>query len=227
MNPDIVRKIKQAHLKATFETLARHHRFFLMTFLVSLLTILLPHVTYAHVMHPTVAKNQPFVFDSSDTEYQDFLDQLNLDLSEKYYQEQTLQNSLRQQRLSDALKTYLEDRNSPLATYAPVIVTLRHWKKIIALSNAESTLCRRYPIDTANCWGVGGADLWDMGDNLGQGVIAMNKFLTFYPRRSDVKYYQMSFERMNGLYKQPPAQHWVDNNQIVYDDLVALEKSIE
>lgn len=227
MNPDIVRKIKQAHLKATFETLARHHRFFLIIFLLSLFTTVIPHITYAHAIEQDKNNGPALVFESGNSDYEDYLSELNSNMKEKYYREQMLEHALKQQRLSDALKTYLEERRSPLAPYAPVLVTLRNWKKIIALSNAESTLCRRYPTDSSNCWGVGGADLWDMGDNLGQGVIAMNNFLNFYPRRSSLKYHEMTFEQMNGLYKQPPAQHWVDNNYIVYNQLVAMEKSIE
>ena len=227
MNPDIVRKIKQAHLKATFDTLARHHRLFLIIFLISLFTTVLPHITYANAIEQDENNGPALVFDGGNSDYQDYIDQLNLDLTDKYYREQMLEHALRQQRLSDALRTYLQEHRSPLAQYAPVLVTLRNWKKIVALSNAESTMCQRYPQATSNCWGVGGSNLWEMGDNLGQGVIAMNRFLNLYPRHSALKYHEMTFEQMNGLYKQPPAQHWVDNNQIVYDDLVAMEKSIE
>src|SRR6185436_4638665 len=110
--------------------------------------------------------------------------------------------------------------------YANVLVSVSNWKQIIALANAESTLCRNYPVAKSNCWGVGGAKLWDMGSNLGDGILSMNQFLTMYPRNSNVKYAQMTFKQMNGLYKQPAANHWLYNAQSVYDDLTSLEKNI-
>jgi hypothetical protein len=227
MNTDIVRKIKHAHLKGTFETLSFRHKFFLIVFIFSLFSTLIPHITAAQTPSMQEQNGPVLVFDTGNSDYQDYLDQLNLDIAQTYYQNQLQQQSLRRDRLTEAVRTYLSEHNSPLAQYAPVIVTLRNWKKIIALSNAESTMCRRYPTDKSNCWGVGGANLWDMGDNLGEGVIEMNRFLNKYPLRSSVKYSQMPFEWMNGLYKQPPAQHRVDNNSIVYDELVAHEKTIQ
>ena len=65
-----------------------------------------------------------------------------------------------------------------------------------------------------------------MGNDLGDGIMAMNRFLNAYPKLSQLKYSQMSFEQMNGLYKQPAAKHWIVNNQIVYNDLTVLEKSL-
>jgi hypothetical protein len=88
-------------------------------------------------------------------------------------------------------------------------------------------MCRRYIERLANCWGVGGSDLWDMGENLGEGVVAMNRFLNVAPMRSSIKYSQMNFEQMNGLYKQPPGDHWVYNNLEVYNELTALEKNLK
>ncbi len=227
MDLDIIKKIKNYSSKASFKTLALRHKLSLIIFLFGIVTTLVPHITYAQVVSPTSEPGPVLVFDSGNTDYDDYLIQLNQDLTDQYYQEQARQQAIRQQRLSAAVREYLQRQNSPLADYAQILVTLRNWKKIIALANAESTLCRHYPQDKANCWGVGGVNLWDMGNNLGEGIVTMNHFLNKYPLHSGVKYSQMSFERMNGLYKQPAAQHWVDNNQAVYDDLVAIEKSIE
>jgi hypothetical protein len=88
-------------------------------------------------------------------------------------------------------------------------------------------MCKHYPVNKANCWGIGGSNLWYMGSNLGEGILSMNKFLKHLSgNNSKVKYTQMTFKQMNGLYKQPAAQHWVDNNQAVYDDLTAIENSL-
>jgi len=221
---DIVRTLKLSQLKASFANLALKHKLFLMVFLVSLITTLLPHETYAAFL---VTDNyQPvLVFDTNGTDFDDYMVQISQDAQDRYYQEQLRQQALRQQNLTQKVRTYLEAQGSPLAPYTSTLITLRNWKKIVALSNAESSMCRHYPTAKANCWGVGGANLWDMGDNLGQGIVSMNHFLNAYPRGT-VKYSQMSFERMNGLYKQPPADHWVNNNKTVYNALVAIENSL-
>ncbi len=227
MDLDIIRKIKFPHLKASFQTLALKHKLVLILFLVSILNMILPHEVYAQIQTPSEQDSGPvLVFDTGNSDYQDYLDQISADLTDQYYQDTIRQQAIREQKLIQKVEQYLARRGSPLASYTSTIVTLRNWKKILALSNAESSLCLRYPASTSNCWGVGGANLWDMGSNLGDGVIAMNHFLNNYPRRSPVKYTQMSFEKMNGLYKQPPAQHWVDNNYAVYDDLTAIENSL-
>ncbi len=221
---DIVKVLKIPHLKANFATLTLKHKFFLIVFLLSFTTILLPHETFAQ----TPADLGPvLIFDMSSTDYQDYLDQLSQDLTDKYYQEQALKQAIRQQKLTEKVQNYLRSEGSPLASFASTLVSLRNWKKIVALSNAESSMCEHYPEAKANCWGVGGASLWDLGTNLGDGVIAMNHFLNKFPKHSAVKYSSMSFEKMNGLYKQPPADHWVYNNQVVYDKLLAIEKSIQ
>lgn len=173
------------------------------------------------------ANSPELIFDTGNTDYQDYLSQINQDLTDQYYQTQAQLAALRQQRLNQKVQIYLQEQGSPLADYASVLVSLRNWKKIVALANAESSMCEKYPVSTNNCWGVGGATLWTMGSNLGEGIVAMNHFLNMYPKHSRVKYSQMSFDQMNGLYKQPPADHWVNNNQTVYDDLVAIEQSVE
>ncbi len=228
MDIDIIRKIKIPHLKASFETLALKHKLALIICLLSFSTTLMPHETYA----ANETKPQPtdiqsiLVFDLSNSNYQNYLDSVSQKLTEQYHQDQIQLQAMRQQKLTEVVQAYLENQGSPLANYASVLVTVRNWKKIVALANAESTLCRNYPVAKANCWGVGGAKLWDFGNNLGDGVIAMNHFLNHYPLSSQIKYSQMTFERMNGLYKQPPADHWVVNAKTVYNDLTSIEKNL-
>jgi hypothetical protein len=155
-----------------------------------------------------------------------YLDVLSFQMS-KLYEKKVMQEELNKQiLLGQEVKEYLEENGSPLAEYATTLIQLNNWKKIISLSNAESGMCKHYPEDKANCWGIGGANLWYMGSNLGEGILTMNHFLNTYPNRSKVKYAQMTFQQMNGLYKQPAAQHWVDNNQAVYNDLTTIENNL-
>jgi hypothetical protein len=227
MDLDIIRKLKFPHLKASFDTLALKHKLVLIVFLVSLLATLLPHESYAAASQNNPSNTGPLLtFDLSDLSYADYLDTRSQELSDEYYQEQLHQQALRQIKLTTAVRDYLNQQGSPLAEYTETLITLRNWKKIVALANAESSMCRNYPANTANCWGVGGTNLWNMGANLGEGIVAMNHFLNKYPLSSPVKYSQMNFEQMNGLYKQPPAVHWVGNGRSVYDDLVSLENNL-
>jgi len=221
---DIVKKLTFAHLKASFTNLALKHKFFLIIFLVSFTVNLLPHEAYAARTRPVASPS--LIFDIGNTDHLDYLDRLSEMKNDEYYRQQLEAQAWRQVDLTKKIKEYLTEQGSPLADYTQTLVTLRNWKKIVALSNAESGMCRHYVESTANCWGVGGANLWDMGSNLGQGVVAMNHFLNNYPLRSKVKYSQLNFEQMNGLYKQPAAQHWVDNNQIIYDQLTTIENSL-
>ncbi len=228
MDLDIIKLVKNAHFKASFETLPLRHKFFLFLFLASFLINLMPHAALAQMEKDQNPNGGPaLVFDTGNSDYQDYLDQRSQEMTDLYYQEQIRLQAARQELLTQRVRAYLQDHGSPLAEYTSTLVSMRNWKKIVALSNAESSMCRRYPVGKSNCWGVGGADLWDMGSNLGQGVVAMNQFLNLYPKRSHVKYSEMSFEKMNGLYKQPAAQHWVDNNYAVYNDLVAIERSVQ
>ena len=204
--------------------MAIKHKVVLIVFLFSILATTFPHETYAQT--PVVTSASTLVFDLSDKGYEDFLDNVSAELTDQYYANQAQAKALRQQKLVSKVKEYLQEQGSPLAQYVPILVTVRNWKKIVALSNAESSMCRVYPVGKSNCWGVGGSNLLDMGDNLGQGIVTMNHFLNVYPKNASLKYSQMSFEQMNGLYKQPPAQHWIDNNQTVYDDLTKIERSL-
>ncbi|HTL39208.1 MAG TPA: hypothetical protein VL306_00120 [Methylomirabilota bacterium] len=223
-NMDIVRIAKFIHIKANFSSLGWKHKIFLLIFLFSLTTTLMPHETYAAFLvtpdyHPVL------VFDTGGNTYQDYLIQISQDATDRYYKQQLQQQVQKEQKLILEVQAYLEDQHSPLAEYTSTLITLRNWKQIVALANAESSLCRNYPVSLSNCWGVGGSSLWDMGDNLGQAVVKMNHFLNQNPR-GPVKYSEMGFDQMNGLYKKPAAEHWYNNAQTVYDDLANIENNL-
>ncbi len=221
---DIVKVVKSFHLKASFHALTIKQKFFFSLFIISLFPILVPQQA-SGVYLITEDYKPVLVFDTTKSEHLGFMVQISQEATDRYYAQQLKENKDKQELLTQKVKEYLQERNSPLADYAFVLVTLRNWKKIVALANAESSLCRKYPEKLANCWGVGGANMWDMGDNLAQGVMSMNHFLNSYPK-GNVKYSQMSFEDMNGFYKQPAADHWVYNNEAIYNDLVSIENSL-
>jgi hypothetical protein len=210
-------------LKASFISLTLKHKFATLIALVSLLNLALPHQTFASMVPEKASSGMVFTIGAKSV----YIEQLtNLQLDKLYSRQHMQQEIDRQLELQNKLKDYLADQDSPLADYTSTLIQLNNWKKIIALSNAESGMCKHYPVNKSNCWGIGGANLWYMGSNLGEGILSMNRFLNTYPNNSKVKYTQMTFKQMNGLYKQPAAQHWVDNNQIIYDDLTAIENSL-
>src|SRR3989338_10181222 len=158
---DIIRRIRP--IKASFVSLSSKHKLILITILVSLVSIIIPHESVAAQQQPA---EQQLLFVLND--HQEFLLTAQAEALDKFRSEQIEKEIRRQNRLAAKLESYLRSKRSPLAEYSLVLVHTKNWKKIIALSNAESNMCRRYPESTANCWGVGGANLWDMGDNLGE-----------------------------------------------------------
>ncbi len=215
-------KIEEQQIFAASSSLSLKYQFGIFVCLVSLGTWAFPHQTFAAEVSKPLTGPMYFVIGERIV----YLDKLNISVSILYEKEKMHHELDRQIELNKQVKEYLLSQKSPLASYTSTLVQLSNWKKIIALSNAESGMCKHYPVAKSNCWGIGGANLWYMGSNLSEGILSMNHFLDNYPNNSKVKYAQMSFKQMNGLYKQPPAQHWVNNNQTIFDDLTAIENSL-
>lgn len=216
---DIVRKIKP--LRARFHKLSLKQKSLLLTVLISLLSIIIPHTTQAVIIEPKVDKNLVFQIGN----YAIYLSQLNQKLTNDYRVAQINKEIERKKKLSLELKYYLASFDSPLSEHTDTLVKQVNWIKLVALANAESSLCRKFPTDTNNCWGIGGANLWHLGNNLDEAIVAANRFLLTHPK-SGKKYSQMSFEQMNGLYKQPATDNWVANNLAIQNDLKTLEQNL-
>lgn len=54
----------------------------------------------------------------------------------------------------EILKNYLEQKKSPLASEVEYLLKQTNWDLIIAISHAESNMCKRQI--GFNCWGIGG-----------------------------------------------------------------------
>jgi hypothetical protein len=73
------------------------------------------------------------------------------------------------------LTTYLESKHSPLAAHVDALSEQTQWKLIIAISNSESSYCKRNELN--NCWGIGGA--WNLKayNNYDQAIADVNRLL--------------------------------------------------
>ena len=54
------------------------------------------------------------------------------------------------------LKKYLEKKQSPLSNYVEILLLQPNWKVVLAISHAESNMCKRQL--GHNCWGIGGGN---------------------------------------------------------------------
>jgi hypothetical protein len=140
-----------------------------------------------------------------------------------------IQNADPDFHMSNLLKQYLESKKSPMAACSDVLVHLKNYPKIISLSAAESGFARVQTPGSFNAWGVmtTGGKLKKMGNNWCESVANMDIFLSTYPRKSSVKYSDMSITDMCGLYKQPcpgkASHHWARNNNKILNDMANLQ----
>jgi len=97
------------------------------------------------------------------------------------------------------LEQFLKDRGSPLAGEAETIADQDHWKLILAISFAESTLgknCYYF-----NCSGIGGSDI--------KTYKSLKNWILDFNRLLDRRYKGKSLEQMCGVYVQPCTTRWL------------------
>ena len=75
------------------------------------------------------------------------------------------------------LKQYLTEKKSPLAGHVDAISEQSQWKLIIAIAQAESSSCKKYPEHSANCWGIGGANNLMKFPDLDSAIAHVNSLL--------------------------------------------------
>jgi hypothetical protein len=104
---------------------------------------------------------------------------------------------------AQVLRTYLAKKNSPLADYSETLLAQENWKLVLAISNGESTMCKRQR--NYNCWGIGGA--WNLRQysSFEEGIVDVNRILTdkYVARGLD------SPEKIVNRYVGHPNSNWV------------------
>ncbi|MDE2312167.1 MAG: hypothetical protein KGJ93_03750 [Patescibacteria group bacterium] len=97
------------------------------------------------------------------------------------------------------LQQFLSDWSSPLVNQADVIAEQKHWKLILAISFAESTLGKY--CQGNNCSGIGGSNL--------RSYRSLENWIVDFDRLLDRRYQNMTLEQMCGVYVQPCNPHWL------------------
>ncbi len=101
------------------------------------------------------------------------------------------------------LQEFLRAHGSPLADYADTVAVQPHWKLLLAVAFAESTLGRR--CSGNNCSGIGVSPdhpSWRTYGSLRDWIVDFNGLL-------DRRYNDWTLEEMCGVYVQPCNPHWM------------------
>lgn len=97
------------------------------------------------------------------------------------------------------LKEFLQSHNSPFIGEADVIASQTHWKLILAISFAESTLGKKCFYN--NCSGIGGSQIKSY-ENVKAWIVDFNRLL-------EKRYKNKTLEQMCGVYVQPCNPNWL------------------
>ena len=110
---------------------------------------------------------------------------------------------------TDKLRQFLSDHNSPFVDSVDTLARQPHWKLILAISFAESTLgkkCYKF-----NCSGIGGSNLREY-KSYANWMLDLNRLLENH-------YKNWTLNDMCGVYVKPCNPHWLLANQQILDEL--------
>lgn len=113
------------------------------------------------------------------------------------------------------LKSFLENRKSPFAEddIIDTIARQPHWRLILAVANAESSL-GKHCVDQ-NCSGIGvapGHELWRKYKDVKNWVLDLNRLL-------ERRYADKTLEQMCGVYVQPCNPNWLLATNQIFEQL--------
>lgn len=97
------------------------------------------------------------------------------------------------------LHEFLKDRGSPLEPQADLIAEQQHWKLILAISFAESTLGEK--CFDFNCSGIGGSQI--------RSYKSFDNWILDFNRLLEKRYKDKTLEQMCGVYVQPCNPNWL------------------
>jgi hypothetical protein len=126
--------------------------------------------------------------------------------------------------LTNKLRVYLEEYNSPLAAYAEEIPNYPQWQRALAISWVESNFCIHHANN--NCSGIGvapGHPYWRKYPN----HLAWFEDMTQLLEKPIYKERFVTFEKMRGIYVKPGSRAWVVGAKTKYAELMALTAEAE
>lgn len=115
--------------------------------------------------------------------------------------------------LSVRLDAYLTTKKSPLAGDSEYILTLKHWRLLLAISAIESQFCI-HQIDY-NCWGVGGDSAYRHYSSFRAALVDADALI----EKWQAKGRWLTPEDMNCSYVVPCSDNWV---RVVHKTLLEL-----
>lgn len=98
------------------------------------------------------------------------------------------------------LRKFLREYNSPLEPQADLIAEQPHWKLILAISFAESTLGKHCYVN--NCSGIGGSNI--------RTYKSLDNWILDFNRLIEMRYKDQTLEQMCGVYVQPCTPSWLN-----------------
>jgi len=109
----------------------------------------------------------------------------------------------------EKLKRYLQGRGSPFAEQADFIAEQPHWKLILAISFAESTMGKRCYYN--NCSGIGGSNI--------RTYPTLEDWISDFNRLLEKRYKDQTLEQMCGVYVQPCNPNWLLATRQILNEL--------
>lgn len=156
----------------------------------------------------------------------DALFSMTIDQLEDYLRQQTKapsepakpQEQIPKER-KEKLVEYLKSKRSRFAADVDVLAELPHWKLVLAISFAESTMGRSCPDN--NCSGIGVAP----GHRLWRKYTTIEDWMKDFNSLLDRRYKDWTLEKMCGVYVQPCNPNWLKATRQVFGELA--ERGIE
>jgi len=105
--------------------------------------------------------------------------------------------------LSVRLDEYLKTKKSPVAGDAEYILTLKHWRLLLAISAIESQFCLR--VVDYNCFGLGGDSAYRHYSSYRASFVDANDLIERWQKKGK----WLTVESMSGSYVVPASDNWV------------------
>lgn len=120
---------------------------------------------------------------------------------------------------TDAVREYLEKKDSPLAPHTELLLKQEHWKLIVAIFAIESSYCTRQLGN--NCWGItGSSGGYKTYASVADGIEDANGLITRWQARGR----WLTVDDMNCHWVVPCNPNWVSVVNTVLERMESYER---